>query len=631
MSFFKDNEDLRYYVDHAIDWDRLVELTERNPNDPERLKDTAEALGFYRDVMEMVGDFVAKEIAPHAGQVDAEGVSLVDGEVVFPARLEGIFDRIRELELHGLTVPRELGGMNVPLLVYFLNSEMMGRADVSVMAHHGFHGGMAMALLVFSMREGTTTLGPDGTIESTRFADAIGEIIRGESWGCMDITEPDAGSDMAALRARGEEIDGEWFVTGEKIFITSGHGKWHFVIARTEEASGDDPLAGLAGLSFFLVKAYEDGPNGRERFVKITRLEEKLGHHGSATCGLLFDRAPAILLGERGEGFRQMLMLMNNARIGVGFECVGICEAALRKALDYAAERRSMGKSIDQHEMIADMLDEMEADVVALRALAVTAAEHEEIAAKLQIKVDAGFGTKDDEREIRRRKRWARRLTPVLKYHGAEKAVEMSRRCLQIHGGNGYMREYGAEKLVRDAMVMPIYEGTSQIQSLMAMKDSLGAIMADPRRFVRKAAQARWRSVSARDPLERRVAKLQQLSFGVQRHLVIRTAGDKARGLQGKPLTEWPDAFLKNWDPKRDFAFAMLHAERLTKILTDVAIAELLLAQSQRHAWRRPHLERHLERAELRCEALQREILQSGDRLLRKLARGTDRAVDAAE
>lgn len=619
MSFFKDNEDLRYYVDHGIDWERLVELTERNPNDPERPKDTADALEFYRDVMEMVGEFVAKEIAPHAEQIDAEGVSLVDGEVVFPKRLQGIFDQIRDLELHGLSVPRELGGMNVPLLVYFLNSEMMGRADVSVMAHHGFHGGMAMALLVFSIREGTTKLNAQGGIESTRFADAIGEIVRGESWGCMDITEPDAGSDMAALRARGEEIDGEWFVTGEKIFITSGHGKWHFVIARTEDNTGNDPLAGLQGLSFFLVKAYEDGPDGRERFVQLTRLEEKMGHHGSATCGLLFDRAPAILLGKRGDGFRQMLMLMNNARIGVGFECVGICEAALRKAQAYAAERRSMGKSIDQHEMIADMLDEMEADVVALRALAVTAAEHEEIAQKLQLKVDAGIATDEDEREIRRRKRWARRLTPLLKYHGAEKAVEMARRCLQIHGGNGYMREYGAEKLVRDAMVMPIYEGTSQIQSLMAMKDTLQGAMANPRRFVSKAAQARWKAMSARDPLERRVAKLQQLSFAVQRHLVMRTAGDKARGLQGKPLNEWPDRFLKNWDPKRDFAFAMLHAERLTKILTDVAIAELLLEQSQKHSWRRPLLERHLERAEMRCEALQREILNTGDRLLKKL------------
>jgi hypothetical protein len=184
---------------------------------------------------------------------------------------------------------------------------------------------------------------------------------------------------------------------------------------------------------------------------------------------------------------------------------------------------------------------------------------------------------------------------------------------------------------MRDAMVMPIYEGTSQIQALMAMKDTLGGILKDPARFVRKNAQAQWRAVSARDPMERRVAKLQVLSFGVQRHLVAKTAGDKAKGLSGKPMTEWPDAFLKNWNPKRDFAFAMLHADRLIRILTDVAIAELLLAQSKAHPERRPHLERHLERAELRCAALEREITETGERLLRKLGRLPEERAEAAE
>ncbi|MBX3247539.1 MAG: acyl-CoA dehydrogenase family protein [Myxococcales bacterium] len=640
MSFYKDNEDLQFYVERAIEWDRLIELTERRFVDPEGPSDVAEARALYRDVMSLVGELAANEIASRSATIDAQGVHLgADGEVVFPKELDRIMKTIADLELHGLTVPRELGGMNAPMLVYFLNSEMLGRADVSVMAHHGFHGGMAMALLLFSLREGTTTIDPEtGRVLETRFRDAIGEIVRGEAWGCMDITEPDAGSDMAALRAVGEQdADGRWTVTGEKIFITSGHGKWHFVIARTEPAgSSDDPMAGLKGLSFFLVKAYEDRPDGtRERYVKLSRVEEKMGHHGSATCGLVFERAPAELLGQRGEGFRYMLTLMNNARIGVGFECLGLCEAAYRKARDYAAERRSMGKTIDRHEMIADMLDEMEADVVALRAMAVMACWHEEFAHKLQLAIDHYGGLSGEEREaaqreLKRHQRKARRITPLLKYFGAEKAVEMSRRCVQIHGGNGYIVEYGAEKLLRDAMVMPIYEGTSQIQSLMAMKDTLQGILKNPRRFVRQTTQARWRALSARDPLDRRVAKLQSLSFGVQRHLVLRTAGDKAKGLGGKPMTEWPSAFLENWDPKRDFAFAMLHAERLTKILTDVVIAELLLEQATRFPERRPHLERHLERAELRCAALEREILESGERLLRKLGR-LDPHAEAAE
>mgnify|MGYP001967953062 CR=1 FL=1 len=638
-SFYDDNEDLRWYVDTGIDWAPLIELTERRFADADGPQDAAEALELYRDVLQMIGEFVPAEIAPHGAAIDREGVELVDGEVVFPPRLQKIFDQIRDLELHGLCVPRELGGTNAPMLLYFLVSEMIGRADVSVMAHHGFHGGMAMAALIFSIREGTTTIDPEtGRITETRFRQMIDEIVRGEAWGCMDITEPDAGSDMAALRATAEQDeDGNWFVTGEKIFITSGHGKWHFVIARTEDADDpEDPMAGLAGLSFFLVPTYHEENGERTRVVELTRVEEKMGHHGSATCGLLFDRAPAQLIGQRGEGFKHMLTLMNNARVGVGFECLGLAEAAWRAAKAYAAERGSMGKTIDRHEMIADMLDEMEADIVAMRALAVTAGYSEEIAQKLLLALDhTGNFTAEEraaaEREMKKRQRIARRLTPLLKYWGAEKAVEITRRAIQIHGGNGYIDEYGVEKLMRDAMVMPIYEGTSQIQALMAMKDTLGAILKNPRRFVQKSAQARWLAISGRDPLERRVAKLQALSYGVQQQLVMRTAGDKVKGLQGKPLTEWPDRFLKQWNPKRDFAFAMLHAERLIRILTDVAVAELLWRQARDHEERRPLLERHLERAEVRCANLEREILQTGDRLLAKLGRIPAPVAEAAE
>ena len=355
-NFLTDNDDLLYYFDKGIDWAPIVEATERGFLDEEAPGSVQEAVDLYRDMAEMVGKFCADEIAPHAAEIDRVGVHLgEDGEAVQPEPMDRIFARIKELELHCLALPRELGGMNCPLLLYFINSEVMARADVSVMAHHGFHGGMAMAMLVFSLREGTTKF--DGhRITETRFREFIDEIARGDAWGCMDITEPDAGSDMARLRAVGEQDeDGNWYVTGQKIFITSGHGKYHFVIARTEKAEGDGPLAGLGGLSFFLVPTYEEDEDGnRTRIVSLDRVEEKLGHHGSCTAALTFERAPAYLLGERGEGFQYMLTLMNNARVGVGFECIGLCEAAWRTAKAYAEERPSMGKTIDKHEMIAD-------------------------------------------------------------------------------------------------------------------------------------------------------------------------------------------------------------------------------------------------------------------------------------
>lgn len=626
-NYFKDNSDLQFYFEEGIDWDSLTALSERAYGPDQAFASPSEAVDFYRDIAEMVGEFVAEEIAPHAAAIDRQGVKLQDGEIVFPPELEGIFEKIRQLDLHSMCLPRELGGMNAPLLLYLINSEVMARADISTMTHHGFHGGMAMAMLVFSMHEGSSEINAETMeVEKTRFAREIQEIAEGKAWGCMDITEPDAGSDMAALRCAATQADdGQWRVTGQKIFITSGHGKYHFVIARTEESKDpSDMLAGLAGLSMFLVPTYEDGPDGRVRHATVSRAEEKLGHHGSATCTIDFDQTPAHLIGKPGDGFRFMLVLMNNARLGVGFECLGLCESALRMARDYAAERPSMGKTIDKHEMIADMLDEMESDIEGLRALAMEGAVQEELAQKKALAqrfTSDQVAGKRSQREIREHKRRARRVTPLLKYLAAEKAVEMARRCVQIHGGNGYMKEYGAEKLLRDAVVMPIYEGTSQIQSLMAMKDCLGGIMKDPPDFLKRSAQARWRSLSARDPLERRVARVQQLSLATQQHLMTRTATNKLRSLQGSAITSWPKAMTRNWDPKRDFSFAMLHAERLTRILADEAICELLWAQSLQHPDRRAVLARYLERAEPRTRYLHEQICTTGARLLKGLGR----------
>lgn len=633
-NFYKDNEDLRYYIERGLDWEPLVRLTEFDYRDPEGFQGAAEATEFYTEVLEMIGQFTAEEIAPYADEIDRQGMPLEQGEVVTPPRQQKIFDQIKALGLHAMCLPRPLGGLNCPLALYMASMELFARGDVSVCAHHGFHGGMAMAMLFYSIMEGTTRVNLDNFDDfETRFSDAIAEIAAGDAWGCMDITEPDAGSDMGAMRTVGEQgEDGQWTLTGQKIFITSGHGKYHFVIARTEPPQ--EGLAGLQTLSFFLVKMYDDTPEGRVRYATIDRLEEKLGHHGSATASLNFDKTPALLIGERGEGFRQMLLLMNNARIGVGFECLGLCESALRMAREYAAQRPSMGKTIDRHEMIADYLDEMEIDIVGIRAMAMHGVYHEEIAQKLRIKkrllVDPdSLESKRLEAEIAEHKHKARAVTPLLKYLAAEKAVEIARRCIQIHGGNGYTCDYGAEKLLRDALVMPIYEGTSQIQALMAMKDALMNAMKAPQDFVRRVAQARWRSVSARDPDERRLARLQAMSLQAQQHLISRTALHKLRAVRQTPLNQWPQTLLREWDPKQDFAFAMLHAEKLTRLMTDVAVCELLFKQAARHPERRPLFERYLERAEPRGRFLLDQILTTGARLLDQLAEQADDAAHA--
>ncbi len=627
-NFFHDNADLDYYFRAGIDWERLVALSEHGHAPGEGFDSCSEAVAFYREIASRVGEFSAQEVAPHAAQIDREGVLFERGEVGFPPRLQSISDKARALGLHAVNLPRELGGMNAPLLLYYLSNELLARADISVMAHFGFHAGTALAMLLFSALEGSTELAPNtGRILETRWRGPIEEIASGHAWGSMDITEPDAGSDLAALRTRAEQDpDGTWRITGQKVFITSGHGKYHFVLARSEPApQPEDPKAGLAGLSLFLVRAYADAADGRRtRFVSLDRVEDKLGHHASATVGLSFERTPAELVGKRGEGFRLMLELMNHARIGVAFESIGLCEAALRMARDYAGERRVMGKPIAEHELIADYLEEMETDIAGLRALAIDTAFRDEVAQKSLL-----FARFMDPRErspaalegeTREEAARVRRATPLLKYLAAEKAVEMARRCLQIHGGNGYMREYGAEKLLRDAAVLPIYEGTSQIQALMAMRDTLIGISKAPRTFAKRVMSARWRALSARDALERRVARVQQLSASAQQHLITRTFAARMKTLQGLPLHAWRRGLFEGWDPKRDFALALLHAERLTRLLADEAIVEVLLGQAQRHPERRPLLERYLDRAEPRARFCHDEITSRGQLTLARTA-----------
>lgn len=619
--FFADNDDLRWYLDKGVDWQRLYDEVSYLDDEP-AFEDLAEAKEFWTDILGLMGNYAAEQIAPYAPEIDRQEFTIVDGDVVFPLRLKAVFDGIAQLELHGMCVPRQLGGMNCPMLLYFLGAELFARADVSVMTHHSFHGGMAMAMLIYSVLEGTTEFDAETrTLKTTRFAAEIADILTGDAWGCMDITEPDAGSDMGAIRSVGEQIDGQWFVTGQKIFITSGSGRYHFVIARTEDAADpDDPMAGLGGLSLFLVAAYTPTRDGKQWHSTLERLEEKIGHHGSPTVAITFDKSPAKLVGERGEGFKLMLLLMNNARIAVGFESLGLCEAAWRGAKAYAAQRPSMGKTIDKHEMIADYLDAMEVDIVGLRALAVSAGVNEELAQRTRLRRDhlTAPGTPEwtalDEES--RTRTWKSRLTtPLIKYLAAEKAVEISRTALQIHGGSGYTREYGAEKLLRDALVLPIYEGTSQIQALMATKDSLLAIVKNPGAFARAWADSRTKATVGGDSLDRRVARLRSLAQAGQVHLVRQVVKSK---LAIAPVAAWSKA-LSSWDVKTDFAPALLHAEHLTKLLADASIAEALLEQGRIDPERRELALRYVERAEPRARHQLDLIRTTGSRILASL------------
>ncbi len=629
-NFYTENEDLRFYVEREIDWAPLTQLIEDDFTQEDGFENSDETVSFYEDVLDLVGKFSADEIDPYVADLDKMHPHLVDGIVQSPQRFNDILQQIADLGLHGLALPREFGGMNSALITYMMATELFSRSDVALSSHIGFHAGIAMALVVYAYEEGAFETNEKGMLKSLRFQEEIEEILKGKAWGSMDITEPDAGSDMANLRTKAEQDEeGNWLVSGQKIFITSGHGKYHVVIAKTDDRNS------LDALSLFLVKAFEEDEKGnRTIFASVDRLEEKLGHHISATCSITYSKTPAQLIGKVGEGFRQMLLLMNNARISVGFECLGICESALRKTKRYADERRTFGKSIDKHEMIADYIDEMETDVRAMRALSMHAAYAEERSyrSKIYLKKHNAIDQKRKEAieaDVKKYARTSRRLTPLLKYFAAEKSVEIARRAIQIHGGSGFTTEYGVEKLLRDAMVMPIYEGTSQIQALMAMKDTLGRIFKNPQLFVKKLAQARFRALSLRDPREKAMAKIHLYSLQAQQHLIQKTAIDKFKNFRQLPITSWLENLTgQSWDPKKDFAPAMLHAEHLIKILIDEAVCEIFYEQGLKHEDRMEHFDKYIERAEPRCRYELDLIQTTGARLLSQLSTQVEAAAE---
>jgi hypothetical protein len=633
-NFFLDNDDLRFQVSR-VDWGTLVDLQEQLFLDEDRLQSGAEGRAAYEELLTALGVFVANEVAPYEHELDQQHATLQDGEVTEGARMQRVFAGLRELGAFGITLPRRLGGMNAPLLVNQIALELMTRADASVPGQFAFYGGIAQALLFYSNEEGSVVY-EGGVPKQSRFDRVIHRIAEGREWGAMVLTEPQAGSDLARLRTKAtEQPDGTWRLSGQKIFITAGHGEHHIVIARSEDEATHP---GLKGLSLFYVPAHVDAQGkgcpktapGARRNLTVGGVEHKVGQRSCVAATIHYEDSVAELLGKRGEGFRLMLVLMNNARIGVAFEALGTCEAAYRVARAYAEERVSMGKPVAQHEMIADYLDEMDVAIRALRATTFEAAFHEESSMRLKLLLRVRPPSNEEERTRLEKKARdsaarSRELTPLIKYFGGEESVRQARLAMQLHGGSGYIVETGVEKLLRDALVIPVYEGTSQIQALMALKDNLLGVLKNPTRFAREIAEARFASLSATDPLDRAVARMKVATLSAVQTILTRIAADKLGTVKGQPVTSWRGLLAGDWDPTQDFSFGLLHAERLTKLLCYSQMAEVLVRQAHACAAtadgpeRREIAERFVERFEPRSKGVLLEIEASSGSLLARL------------
>ena len=446
-NFYTDNKDLQYHLSHPM-MKRIIELKERNFADAAEYdyapQDVEDALDSYRRVLEIVGDVCGEVIAANAESVDHEGPRVVNDHVEYASGTVRNIEALNAAGLGGMTLPRKYDGLNMPVTCFAMANEMVARADA------GFEN-------IWGLQDCAETINEFASEEiKQRF---LPRVSAGETCA-MDLTEPDAGSDLGAvmLKATWDEEAGVWRLNGCKRFITNGDGDISLVLARTEEGTKD-----ARGLSMLIYDKRDGG-------VKVRRIENKLGIKGSPTCELVFNNAPAVLVGDRKMGLIKYVMsLMNAARLGIAAQSTGLCEAAYREALKYAQEREQFGKAIIEFAAVREMLKNMEAKTLASRAMLYETARFVDIYKQLtHISHDRTLEA-DERQEMKFYNRLADGFTPLAKMFSSEYANEVAYDSIQIHGGSGYMKDYACERLYRDARIMNIYEGTTQLQVVAAI------------------------------------------------------------------------------------------------------------------------------------------------------------------
>jgi len=413
--------------------------------------DEADAVNNYRRVLEIVGQVAAEVVAPHAEEIDARGNTLNDnGRVTYHPLVQKNLDAMAKADLMGFTLPRRYGGLNCPTLVYTMATEIVSRADGSFMNMFGLQG-IAETINAFASQQIKDEVLP-------RFAS-------GKVTGAMVLTEPDAGSDLQAVRLRAEpDGNGNWVLNGVKRFITNGCGEILLTLARSEPEISDG-----RGLSLFISE--------RDESIRVRHLEEKHGIHGSPTCELVYTNTPARLIGERQRGLiTYVLALMNGARVGIAAQSLGIAEAAYRLGRTYAHTRQQFGVPIERMPAVAEMVTDMQVAIEAARALAYHTSwvcDHENNNLRI---LEGGLRELGDEEKKQRKqlsrnyKRLNSMLTPMSKYYCSEMCIAVANTTVQFLGGSGYIKDYAADRYLRDSRITTIYEGTSQLQIVAAIR-----------------------------------------------------------------------------------------------------------------------------------------------------------------
>ena len=563
-NFFTGNADLVEVFDKVIPWGHVVGAVE-GPD-----ADVAGTVSTWRDVLDLAGRYIGTEIAPRAAKVDEIGVIREDGQVRMNDLMIENLRGLAELGLASPSVPVDFGGAGLPFTVTMMIGEMLARADLATQVQHGI-GWNSPAALIYRF----------GTDEQK--ARYLPPLAKGEIMGAVAMTEPQAGSDVGRLTTTATpRQDGCWILQGRKQFISAGQGDMVIVLARSAAGS-----TGLDGLGMFVADREDTN-------YIVERAEHKFTIRASPTCALLFEGTRATPLGKPGEGWKQILTFMNESRLGVGIQGIGVATAAFEKASEYAAQRVQMGKPIREHPMVAEMLLDMETTVTGARALAYTAAVLQDLVL---------FGR--DEQAARD----LRELTPLVKWYGTEGAVRVCRLALQIHGGVGVVDEYDVGRFMRDSLITPIYEGTSQIQSLMTVKDLFKATMRRRRSLLGRGPSGLLADASFDGRVGSDFAAARGHIVGIWRGLIgglMRRKGPAL--LRGESLDD------------EDLGPILLHAERITEALAHTHVARVLAERARGIPERRQLAERAARTARLVAERNRRAIALDDGSVFQRIA-----------
>lgn len=451
-NFYTDNKDLKFHLHHPL-MEKIVALKENNYAEFNEFdfapSDFEDAIDNYDKILEIVGEISGEVIEPNAESVDKEGPQLINNEVIYARGTQENHDVLTKAGLIGMSLPRKYGGLNFPIVPYVMAAEIVSRADA------GFAN-------IWGLQDCAETIHEFANEDIKQ--DFLPRFNNGAT-AAMVLTEPDAGSDLQAVQLKGsisadyDPVKDLYYLNGVKRFITNGDADISLVLARSEAGTSDG-----RGLSLFVY-------DRKDAAVKIRRIENKLGIKGSPTCEMVFTNAPAKLVGDRKLGLIKYVMaLMNSARLGIGAQSVGLAEAAYREALKYANERVQFGKAIINFPAVYEMLTSMKVRTQAIRTLLYETARYVDVYKNYSFASEIRQLEPEERQEAKRYQRMADIFTPLLKLVSSEYCNQIAYDSLQIHGGAGFMKDFPIERIYRDARITTIYEGTSQLQVVAAIR-----------------------------------------------------------------------------------------------------------------------------------------------------------------